>query len=139
MTEPHTSKLRSKAIRFEASKDGRLIHDDDFEYDAILRVDGDFASDEQRKSYSDWLCGKLNAAQKELTNDQCDEAIRASGLWTLALVVPQNLAMLRGLCRASAPVYDQATSPQSRRCPCVTDCFCHYATPCTDKCRHTKE
>jgi hypothetical protein len=126
MTEPHTSKLRSKTIRFEASKDGRLIHDDDFEYDAILRVDGDFASDEQRKSYADWLCSKLNAIKHtpELANEQCDDAIRASGLWTLALAVPQNLTMLRGLCRAATEAAQAPAASQSRRCPCATDCFC---------------
>jgi hypothetical protein len=49
------------------------------------------------------------AAEGALTDEQCDTAIRASGLWTLAMTVPQNLAMLRGLCRAAlstAPAHE---------------------------------
>lgn len=41
-------------------------------------------------------------ASKPMTDEQCDEAIRRSGLWTLACTIPQNLAMLRGLCREAA-------------------------------------
>ena len=40
--------------------------------------------------------------RKSLTDEECDEAIRRSGLWTLACTVPQNLALLRGLCREAA-------------------------------------
>lgn len=43
------------------------------------------------------------AAEGALTDEQCDNAIRAAGLWTLALLVPENLAMLRGLCRTAHP------------------------------------
>jgi hypothetical protein len=35
----------------------------------------------------------------ELSDEQCDAAIREGGLWSLACAVPQNLARLRGLCR----------------------------------------
>lgn len=43
MTEPHTSKIRSKDIRFNASKDGRRIYDDDI-VDPILRIVADVAA-----------------------------------------------------------------------------------------------
>lgn len=42
--------------------------------------------------------------RQSLTDAQCDEAIRRSGLWPLACTVPQNLALLRGLCRAALEV-----------------------------------
>ena len=37
-----------------------------------------------------------------LTDEECDEAIKRSGLWKLACTIPQNLALLRGLCREAA-------------------------------------
>lgn len=36
----------------------------DFKHDVLLRVSGDFESDEQRKDYCSWLVYKLN---KDLT------------------------------------------------------------------------
>jgi uncharacterized protein YciI len=43
-----------------ASDDGRTISSDDFTFDVLLRVTGDFADDGQRKRYSDNLAAKLN-------------------------------------------------------------------------------
>lgn len=42
------------------SNDGREIASDDFTHDVILRVTGDFWSDEQRKAYAENLAAKLN-------------------------------------------------------------------------------
>lgn len=38
---------------WSASADGRTISSDDFTHDVLLRVSGDFATDEQRKRYAD--------------------------------------------------------------------------------------
>lgn len=46
---------------WDVSADGRAISSDDFTYDVILRVSGDFYDDAQRKRYSDNLAAKLNA------------------------------------------------------------------------------
>lgn len=43
------------------SDNGVSISSDDFTHDVILRVTGDFFSDEQRKAYSENLAAKLNA------------------------------------------------------------------------------
>lgn len=42
------------------SADGREIASDDFTHDVVLRVTGDFYSDEQRKAYAENLAAKLN-------------------------------------------------------------------------------
>ena len=42
------------------SEDGREIDSFNFTHDVILRVSGDFYSDEQRKVYSENLAKKLN-------------------------------------------------------------------------------
>lgn len=39
------------------------IFDDDFGYDALIRVGGDFASKEQHYEYCKAVCDALNAAQ----------------------------------------------------------------------------
>jgi hypothetical protein len=54
--------MRSREVRFIASADGRNIDDDDFEHDAVLRIYGDFGSDEQRLAYASTLCDLLNVA-----------------------------------------------------------------------------
>ena len=46
---------------------GKEIVSNDFTHDVILRVSGDFYSDEQRKAYSDYLAAKLNALITEQT------------------------------------------------------------------------
>jgi hypothetical protein len=45
-----------------ASKDGRVIYDNAFTHDAVLRVAGDFENDEQRARYAQRIVDKLNAA-----------------------------------------------------------------------------
>ena len=40
--------------------DGKCIHSDDFTYDVILRIGGDFESDEQRRAYAQGLADLLN-------------------------------------------------------------------------------
>lgn len=61
MNDEHSSDMRGREERFKPSKDGRTIDDDDFKYDAALKITGDFGSDEQRRRYAQWLCDKLNA------------------------------------------------------------------------------
>lgn len=76
---------------------------------AWMRHDGKrVTTAEDRKDYPDYetrypIPLYTSPPQRQpLTDEQCDEAIRRSGLWTLACTVPQNLAMLRGLCREAA-------------------------------------
>jgi hypothetical protein len=46
----------------QKGSDGLLgVASDDFKHDVWLRVMGDFADDDARKSYCDWLAAKLNA------------------------------------------------------------------------------
>jgi hypothetical protein len=59
----HSSKQRTRAARFVPSADGKIIDDDDFLYDAMLKVTGDFGDDETRISFAQWLCDKLNAPE----------------------------------------------------------------------------
>ncbi len=40
--------------------DGKSIRSDDFTHDVVLRITGDFYSDEQRKAYAENLAAKLN-------------------------------------------------------------------------------
>jgi hypothetical protein len=72
-----SSPQRSRSERFVASPDGRSIDDDDFIYDASLKVYGDFEDDTSRHSYAQWLCNTLNAAtttgkREPLTPDHPD-------------------------------------------------------------------
>ena len=46
---------------WEASEDGRTISSDDFEHDVLLRVQGDFYSDEARAAYAKRLASQLNS------------------------------------------------------------------------------
>lgn len=55
--------------RFSASEDGRLIDDDDFIFDASLRVSGDFGGDEERRAYAQWIADTLNAADQALPRE----------------------------------------------------------------------
>jgi hypothetical protein len=61
LNQQHASTQRTRPQRFQSSSDGKSIDDDDFLYDASLKVSGDFGSDEVRKSYADFVCSKLNA------------------------------------------------------------------------------
>jgi len=46
---------------WSVSNDGRVISSADFTHDVQLKLDGDFAGDEQRKRYAENLAAKLNA------------------------------------------------------------------------------
>lgn len=50
----------AKPQRFTRSEDGKQIFDDDFTYDAKLRISGDFGTDEELIQYTDELCERLN-------------------------------------------------------------------------------
>ncbi len=54
---------RSRAVRFVASDDGTNVDDDDFCYDALIRIDGDWPSDAERIAYAQAVADALNAAQ----------------------------------------------------------------------------
>lgn len=43
-------------------KTGKNVYDDDFGYDAMLRISGDFATDERRHEYASAVVAALNAA-----------------------------------------------------------------------------
>lgn len=51
--------------RFTVQDEGRWIDDDDFIFDAMLKISGDF-SDESRKRFAQWICDTLNAADARL-------------------------------------------------------------------------
>jgi hypothetical protein len=57
---------RGRAVRFVArlNTDGRsvVIDDDDFHYDAMLKLDGDWPSDAERMAYAEAVAAALNAA-----------------------------------------------------------------------------
>lgn len=57
------------------SEDGRVIESDDFTHDVILRVTGDFYSDEQRKEYAENLAAKLNVPER--ADNQCGNKRKA--------------------------------------------------------------
>lgn len=48
---------------WQASEDGREIASDDFCHDVVLKVNGDFYDDAQRKRYADNLVARLNATR----------------------------------------------------------------------------
>lgn len=51
-----------------------ILYSDDFENDVTIRVCGDFADDEHRKQYCEWLVGVLNAAGSPRTPAGCQES-----------------------------------------------------------------
>jgi hypothetical protein len=60
-------------VAWVASKDGRVIYDNAFTHDVMLRVAGDFEDDEQRARYAQRIVDKLNAAppqRKPLTEEE---------------------------------------------------------------------
>lgn len=73
-----SSTMRSKPVRFEVHNN-RVIYDDDFIFDAVLKVSGDF-SDAQRAAYLQWVCDALNAAaQPEQQAKQPDGWVLRTG------------------------------------------------------------
>lgn len=55
--------------RFRTSDDGRTISDEDFIFDALIRVGGDFGDDAMRRRYAQWVCDALNGADKTLPRE----------------------------------------------------------------------
>ena len=55
--------------RFRVSDDGRTISDEDFIFDVLIRVGGDFGDDALRTSYAQWMCDALNEADKHLPRE----------------------------------------------------------------------
>ncbi|MGD9882303.1 MAG: hypothetical protein AB7F22_30160 [Reyranella sp.] len=49
--------------RFKVQRDGRTIWDEDFNYDALLRINGDFPNDAERLKYAHAIANALNAAE----------------------------------------------------------------------------
>jgi len=63
--------MRSQSVRFTVSARSRpqelvQIHDDDFHWDAVLRVSGDFENLEERKRYALAVAQALNAAEASI-------------------------------------------------------------------------
>lgn len=60
---PHAPQTRSHPVRFAVRDGGRWIDDDDFTFDAMMKIDGDFGSDEARAQYAAMVCERLNAGE----------------------------------------------------------------------------
>lgn len=60
---------RDGGPRFRVSDGGRTISDEDFIFDALIRVGGDFGDDALRTRYAQWMCDVLNEADKTLTRE----------------------------------------------------------------------
>lgn len=87
--------MRSRPVRFEARDGGRWIDDDDFDHDAVLKIDGDFGSDEARAKYAAMVCERLNAgeaqpAAQELDAWKCVNCCGAGWTWQLRQVAERD-------------------------------------------------
>ena len=51
--------------RFRVGPDGAVLDDDDFIFDALIRIEGDFDEGE-RVAYAQWIAAALNAADAKL-------------------------------------------------------------------------
>ena len=60
---------RDGGPRFRVSDGGRTISDEDFIFDALIRVGGDFGNDDVRTRYAQWVCDALNDADKQLPRE----------------------------------------------------------------------
>ena len=60
---------RDGGPRFRVSDGGRTISDEDFIFDALIRVGGDFGDDALRTRYAQWMCDALNEADKQLPRE----------------------------------------------------------------------
>jgi hypothetical protein len=63
--------MRSQSVRFTVSAQKRpqelvQIHDDDFHWDAALRVSGDFENFDEKKRYAHAVAQALNAAEASI-------------------------------------------------------------------------
>lgn len=64
--------------RFRIGVEGRHIIDEDFIFDAMLKVDGDF-DDTQRAAYAQWICDALNEADKTLARERRAHNVELTG------------------------------------------------------------
>jgi hypothetical protein len=55
---------RSQSVRFTAyvGREAGFVTDDDFHYDAVLTLNGDFPTDAERLAYAEAVAAALNAA-----------------------------------------------------------------------------
>jgi len=60
---------RDGGPRFRVSDGGRTISDEDFIFDAMIRIGGDFGGDALRTWYAQWICDSLNEADKQLPRE----------------------------------------------------------------------
>jgi hypothetical protein len=64
---PLASTMRSAAQpRFTVCDGGHVIDDDDFLYDALISIGGDFGDDAIRTAFAQWVADALNAADASL-------------------------------------------------------------------------
>ena len=63
-----TGKNRQRSNRFEVSdgRHGLWIDDDEFSYDAAIRITGDFESQEAKRAYLQAVCDVLNAHEDSI-------------------------------------------------------------------------
>lgn len=46
------------------------VGSDDFTHDVLIRFTGDFANNDERRKYADWLCDALNRASARATDSR---------------------------------------------------------------------
>jgi hypothetical protein len=63
-----TGKNRQRSNRFEVSegRQGLWIDDDEFSYDAAIRITGDFETPEAKRAYLQAVCDVLNAQEDRI-------------------------------------------------------------------------
>ena len=54
--------------RFRVGADGAVLDDDDFLFDALIRIEGNFG-DGDRLAYAHWMADALNEADKKLPRE----------------------------------------------------------------------
>lgn len=67
--EKATGKSRQRSNRFEVNPEGRhgaWIDDDEFSYDAAIRVTGDFETPEAKRAYMQAICDILNEQEDRI-------------------------------------------------------------------------
>jgi hypothetical protein len=134
---PHTTSMRSTRLRrFNPTPNGKAIDDDDFVYDALLRISGDFPDEAVRLSYAQWLCDKLNAAppaqpvpvEKLLEWAVLDGVIRMSKVFDPDLQDALEKFAARFAAPPAQPVAQPLSDPQAgycRRCGGSGDMWAH--------------
>jgi hypothetical protein len=64
-----TDKMRTRPNRFEVQSNSvgdPYIDDDDFNWDALLKIDGDFGSDAEKRRYMTAIAAVLSAHEDEI-------------------------------------------------------------------------